>query len=131
MGATGPAAGAADALLQFRTDPLDVLLAGFGFFDGESPADPLVARERGDVFPGPARFGIGGERVAQVCGKSMGDAGGNAKGRHGGSGWRPFRAKRNAKDRRSAARRQCIRSGGRGALEFRRMRRNSYAEPED
>jgi len=62
--AAGPATGPAHSFLQFRAHAFDVLPSGFGFLDGDHPADPLIARERGDVLPFGARRRVGNEGFA-------------------------------------------------------------------
>lgn len=46
MQAADPATGAPHAFDQFADDALDVVVAGGGSLDADSPADPLVASER-------------------------------------------------------------------------------------
>jgi hypothetical protein len=46
-----PAARPATSFFQLRADSLDVLLPGFRFLDGDSPADPLIAGERRNILP--------------------------------------------------------------------------------
>jgi len=60
----GPATGAALPFLQLRADTLDVQPSGFGFLDGDYPADPLIACERGDVLPFCARQGVRKENLS-------------------------------------------------------------------
>jgi len=55
MGATDPATGTPLAFFELTAETLNVLLAHCGGLYGLHPADPLVARERGDVFPEPPR----------------------------------------------------------------------------
>lgn len=50
--AAGPAAWATLTLLQLRNCPLDVVFACLGFLGGDCPADPFVASQRRDIFPG-------------------------------------------------------------------------------
>lgn len=82
MRATGPAARAPDSFLQLGADPFDVLAPCLIFLDGDGPADPLVPRERSDVFPCRPRLRIGSERVAKIRGKIMDDSFGDANSCH-------------------------------------------------
>jgi hypothetical protein len=59
--AAGPATRAAHSFFQFRAYALDVLPSGFRFFDGDDPADPLIAREWRNVLPFCARGRIRNE----------------------------------------------------------------------
>jgi hypothetical protein len=74
MGASGPAAGEVVAFLELGADSFDMLAPCLFFFDGDGPADPLVAGERGYVFPGGARFWIGRERFAEIRRKIVDDS---------------------------------------------------------
>ncbi len=51
---------------ELRTHPLDMLPPCLIFLDGDRPADPLVARERRDVFPGRQRLRVRRERLAEI-----------------------------------------------------------------
>src|SRR5690606_24394327 len=51
MTASRPAAGTALAVLQIGSDPFHSALACFGLFGILNPTDPLVASERGNIFP--------------------------------------------------------------------------------
>jgi hypothetical protein len=57
-GQTGPAARPTDSLYEFRAHPLDVLFSGFRFLNRDHPADPFVARKRGNVLSCRERSGI-------------------------------------------------------------------------
>lgn len=82
MRATGPAAGAPDAFLQLGADPFDMLAPGLVFLDGDGPANPLVAGERGYVFPSRACLGVGSERFAEIGRELMHDSSGDLNGCH-------------------------------------------------
>jgi len=41
----------AHSLFELRAHPLDMLPSCFRFLDGDGPTDPLVTRERSDIFP--------------------------------------------------------------------------------
>ena len=64
MRAAGPATRPAVSLLQLRAYPVDMLLSGLRFFDGDHPADPFIARERRNVLPLDARGCVGKEGLA-------------------------------------------------------------------
>jgi hypothetical protein len=49
--AAWPATRAAHSFFKLRADSLDVLLSGFRFLDGDSPADPLIAGEGRNILP--------------------------------------------------------------------------------
>lgn len=51
MRTAGPAAGATDAFHELGARPLDSMTSRFRFLGGCNPANPLVARERGDIVP--------------------------------------------------------------------------------
>lgn len=66
MDATGPTTRPAYSLFELRAHPLDMLFSGFRFLDGDGPTDPLVTRERSDIFPFCPRRRISGERLSQI-----------------------------------------------------------------
>ena len=82
MRATGPAAGAALAFFELLARPLDMFSPGFVLFDGDGPADPFIARERRDVFPGGERGLVGGKGFPQIRGDFMQDTAGDCTLRH-------------------------------------------------
>lgn len=43
MGTTRPAAWSTFSIEKIVAQPLDMLLTGFGFFDGNNPANPFIA----------------------------------------------------------------------------------------
>src|SRR5215203_2389793 len=71
MRASWPAAGTALAVTQVRAAPIDPLLPRLGLLGGLDPANPLVARERGDVVPGQQRIWIAFERIFEIVGEVM------------------------------------------------------------
>jgi hypothetical protein len=71
VGAAGPAAGAARSFFQLAADALDVLQAGLRLLDGDDPADPFIAGERGDVLPHGAGIGVRDEGLMQIGGHLM------------------------------------------------------------
>jgi len=54
------------------------------FLDGDGPADPLVACERRDVFPGRQCLSVGDERFSEINREVMYDSSGNSNGLNGG-----------------------------------------------
>ena len=64
--AAWPATRPAHAFLKFGAYPLDVLLSSFRSLHGNNPADPLIARQRRNVFPFCPRRRIGNENVSQI-----------------------------------------------------------------
>ena len=80
MRAAGPAAGAAIAFLQLRTDAGYMLLTSFWLFDGDGPADPFITCEGSNVLPLGSRLGISEKGLAQVWRNSVDDAGGEPGG---------------------------------------------------
>ena len=66
MNAAIPAARAAHPFLEFRDDPINMLLPGLWCLDGYGPANPFIAGKWGEVFPGRERFGISRERLSQI-----------------------------------------------------------------
>src|ERR1700759_1355840 len=67
--ATRPAAGPAEAFLEFLLGPADAALSGRSLFGVIDPADELVARQGRDVLPSGQCRRIGKQRLAQVCGQ--------------------------------------------------------------
>ena len=59
MRAARPATGPAHPLLQLRANPLDMLPPGFRLLHGDHPADPFIARERGNILPVCPRDWVG------------------------------------------------------------------------
>ena len=51
MSTTGPAAGAAHAALELRDSFLDTDTSRLRLLAGGDPTDPLIARERRNIFP--------------------------------------------------------------------------------
>src|SRR5689334_21821973 len=51
MNTAQPATRPADPFLEFRDQPLNMLLARLGFLDEGHPADPLIARQRRQALP--------------------------------------------------------------------------------
>ena len=51
MGTACPAAGAAHSAFEFRESLLDSDISCLRFFAGGDPTDPLIARERRNIFP--------------------------------------------------------------------------------
>jgi len=83
MRATRPAARPACAFDELRAHPLNVVLPCFGLLDGGHPANPLVPRKRGNVFPGGLRFGRRKKCLAQIRWYRMQRAGGKSFFAHG------------------------------------------------
>ena len=82
MWTAGPAARAPHPLFEFRAHPFDMLPPCLIFLDGNGPADPLVARERCDVFPSRQCLRVGGERLSEIGRKVMYDSSGDLNGGH-------------------------------------------------
>lgn len=61
-----PATRPAHSFLELRAHPLDVLPSGLRFLHRNHPADPLIARERRNVFPFFPRRRIRKEGFAQI-----------------------------------------------------------------
>ena len=59
-----PATRSAHSFFEFRAYPLNVLLSGFRFLDGDNPADPLIPREWRNVLPFCPSNGIGNENLS-------------------------------------------------------------------
>jgi hypothetical protein len=59
MRATGPTARPTHSFDKLRAHPLDVLPSGFRFLDGDDPAYPFIACERGNILPCRERSGSG------------------------------------------------------------------------
>ena len=51
VGTAWPATRPAHSFLKFCAYPLNVLLSGFRFLDGDNPADPLIACEWRNILP--------------------------------------------------------------------------------
>ena len=56
MNAAGPTAGPAHSAFELRESFSDTDTPRLGFFAGDDPADPLVPRERRNVFPQRSYF---------------------------------------------------------------------------
>ncbi len=82
MRTAGPATGPAHAFFELGAHPFDMLPPCLVLLDGDGPADPLVARERGDVFPSCQCVCVGGERLAEIGGKVMYYSSGDSNGGH-------------------------------------------------
>src|ERR1700747_3186505 len=78
-----PAARPPHPFLEFRAHPFDMLPSRLIFLDGDSPADPLIARERRYVFPSRQRRRVGCDRLAEISRKVMYDSSGDSNGCHG------------------------------------------------
>ena len=63
-----PAAGPALAILQLLLGPANAAVSGRLLLGILDPADELVARQGCDVLPNIECRGVGGQRLAQVCG---------------------------------------------------------------
>jgi len=59
MRATRPTTRPTHAFFKFATYPFHVLMSGFRFFDGDGPAYPFIASERGNIFPLCTRSRVG------------------------------------------------------------------------
>ena len=59
-----PATRPAHSFLKLCTYPLNVLPSGFRFFDGDNPADPLIAREWRNILPLCPRHRVRNENVS-------------------------------------------------------------------
>jgi hypothetical protein len=66
MRTAGPAAWPALALFELCTNPLDMLFSCFVLFYGRGPANPLIARERRDVFPSGEHGFVGSKGFPQI-----------------------------------------------------------------
>jgi len=74
MWTTGPAARPPHSFFKLRAHPLYMLPPGLIFFDGDGPADPLIARQRRYVFPRGACPGVGRERLSKIIWEVMNDS---------------------------------------------------------
>ena len=83
MRAAGPATRPPHAFFELGAHPFDMLPPCLGFFDGDSPADPLVAREGRDVFPSRQRPRVGRQRLTKIGGQVMDDSTGDSSSCHG------------------------------------------------
>jgi hypothetical protein len=82
MRTAGPATRSPHALFEFRAHPFDVLPSRLVFLHGDGPADPLVTRERCYVFPCPARFRVGRERLPEISREVVDYSSGDLTSRH-------------------------------------------------
>lgn len=71
MRATRPATRPAYSFFQLRAHSLDVLHSGFRLLDGDNPADPFIAGERGNVLPLCQRGGVGNQGFSQIRWQAM------------------------------------------------------------
>ena len=79
MRAAGPAAWPAHPFFELRAHPFDMLPPCLIFFDGDGPADPLVARERRYVFPCSPCLRVGRERLLEISREIMYDPSGDSR----------------------------------------------------
>src|SRR5579859_2323964 len=77
-----PAARPPDPFFELRAHPFDMLLPCLIFLDGDGPADPLVARERGYVFPSRQCLRIRRDRLSEISRKVMYDSSGDSNSCH-------------------------------------------------
>ena len=77
-----PAARPPHPFFEFRAHPFDVLPPCLIFLDGDGPADPLVARQRRNVFPRRQRLCVGRERLAEIGRKVMRHSSGDSNSCH-------------------------------------------------
>jgi len=77
-----PAARPPHPFFELRAHPFDMLPPCLIFLDGDSPADPLVARERRYVFPGGQCLPVGRDRLSEISRKVMYDSFGDSNGCH-------------------------------------------------
>jgi hypothetical protein len=61
-----PATRPAHSFLKLRAYPLNVLPSGFRFLNGDSPADPLIAREWRNILPFCPRHRVRNENLSQI-----------------------------------------------------------------
>ncbi len=80
MRATRPAARPPHPFFEFRAHPFDMLASCFVFLHRDGPADPLVAREWREVFPGSQCLHVGGEGIPEVSRKVVHDSLGDSVG---------------------------------------------------
>ena len=66
MNAACPTTGSAHSFFELRAYPLDMLPSCFRFLDGDGPAYPFVACERGEIFPRRQRSRVSGENFLQI-----------------------------------------------------------------
>ena len=71
MSASRPAARAALAIRQARATPVDPLAPRLRFLRGFDPADPIIAGQRRNIFPGRQCFRVKFQRLLQISGKVM------------------------------------------------------------
>jgi len=77
-----PAARPPHPFFELRADPFDMLAPCLIFLDRDGPADPLVARERGYIFPSRECPQVGCERLSEISRKVMYDSSGDSDGGH-------------------------------------------------
>ena len=77
-----PAARPSHSVPEFRAHSLDMLPPRLIFLHRDGPADPLVARERCDVFPRCQCIRIGRERLSEVSRNLVYDSSGDSNGCH-------------------------------------------------
>lgn len=77
-----PAARPPHPFFKLAAHPFDMLLPCLIFFDGDGPADPLVAREWRYVFPCSPGLRVGRERFSEISGQVMYDSSGDSNRRH-------------------------------------------------
>jgi hypothetical protein len=78
-----PAARPPHPFFELRAHSYDMLPPCLILLDGDGPADPLVARQRRDVFPGRQCPQVGRERLSQICRKVMYRSSGDSNRCHG------------------------------------------------
>ena len=61
-----PATRPTPSFFKFRAYALNVLPSGFGFLDGDNPADPLIPREWRNVLPFCSRGRVRNENFSQI-----------------------------------------------------------------
>src|SRR5580693_2905047 len=83
MFAPRPAAGPALAFFELLLGPANAALPGLLLLGILDPADEFVARQGRDVLPGSQCRGVGGQRLAQVCGQLVHHSAGNLLAAHG------------------------------------------------
>src|SRR5579863_9539626 len=82
MRATRPAAWSPHPLFKLRAHPFDMLPPCLIFLDRDGPADPLVARERGYVFPCRPCLRVRRERLLEISREVMYEPSGDSNGCH-------------------------------------------------
>src|SRR5260370_10446741 len=81
------------SLQQFGSHTLDVLAPRFCFLRPEHPADPLIARKRGEVFPRRQSLWGGNQDAFQVHRDGMDHSAGDHPGTHRSPILAPIRTK--------------------------------------